>query len=653
MMDFGPDSYLDDLNKLLAAHGYPYKMGDLVLDKREHRPRVGKIVGWQECGPRRVLEIGFDANFNYGMLGRPEFTWDKVGAVFEYGGLVWRDVPLEFLQIYDGDPTNFGKRVDRPIIENDVIPRLDDGMAVYSLYSEGRETFWEVDDKYKEFMRSKWDSDFDKYEIKELEKENERRKLANAAWNRGCDGIVTLFVALGASVGIYDRLEPGAPKEIYLKITIPEALEDEFTALLSEMKLSYEDGSIERFLPIGEQWKSEHGDFYPNGLEAAIKYHGAEPPRDGETAAEFAKRTGVTEDRFRQIVSAWRASNGNTLVFQARIARIAGSAGASPEGQRFVVAGLFPRKAVGLMVSPGGSGKSTFVTQACAHISAGDPLFGLPVEQGGVVYLTGEDDKDTVHRRRRAMETVLPQSLDFMVFDTQEIPTMEILSDTVADIGNVSIIVIDTVSVLCHRTNDTAPVREFMQACYDIAVRNDCFVLGIHHTNKNTSSRTSRSVVSGTKGSNEFTNAARIVLTFHVEDQHRVLSVVKSNFAASVPQLTAPIRFSYDPATELFTPDEPPVLSAPADRSATASSADRREGRAASPAPAAPVADPLADAAVLAPIIDSAKKDGRRIALSGENEPFNLKAPPVKGWSRARVRAAHRAAIDAGLLSEG
>jgi hypothetical protein len=61
---------------------------------------------------------------------------------------------------------------------------------------------------------------------------------------------------------------------------------------------------------------------------------------------------------------------------------------------------------------------------------------------------------------------------------------------------------------------------------------------------------------------------------------------------------------------------------------------------------------PAKDAEILSLVVGRERFKGRPVALSGKNEPYTFRAPELAGWQRTRVRAAHRAAIEAGLISD-
>jgi hypothetical protein len=74
-----------------------------------------------------------------------------------------------------------------------------------------------------------------------------------------------------------------------------------------------------------------------------------------------------------------------------------------PDPLDFVLPGLV-RGTVGLMVSPGGAGKSMFLLQGALHIATGRDTLGLgQVATGRVVIFSGEDTAEALHHRLYAM----------------------------------------------------------------------------------------------------------------------------------------------------------------------------------------------------------------------------------------------------------
>mgnify|MGYP001408449337 CR=1 FL=1 len=96
---------------------------------------------------------------------------------------------------------------------------------------------------------------------------------------------------------------------------------------------------------------------------------------------------------------------------------------------------------------------------------------------------------------------------------------------------------------------------------------------------------------------------------------------------------------TYDPATERHERDDGDESPAGGERQHNADTAVGQQEAAGQ-----------RDAEIVATVIRRALAEGRPVALSGKNEPYNLRAPELAGWTRAQVRAAHRRALAAGLI---
>ncbi len=67
--------------------------------------------------------------------------------------------------------------------------------------------------------------------------------------------------------------------------------------------------------------------------------------------------------------------------------------------KRWVLEGLVPEAEPTLLAGHGGAGKSMFALHFAVCVASGKPFFGIAVERRPVVYLSGEDDAETVRRR--------------------------------------------------------------------------------------------------------------------------------------------------------------------------------------------------------------------------------------------------------------
>lgn len=73
----------------------------------------------------------------------------------------------------------------------------------------------------------------------------------------------------------------------------------------------------------------------------------------------------------------------------------------SPPARRWLLQDMLPTGIVGMIVAPGGTGKSQFVLQLGVTVATGIPLCGVwpGIERGKALLLLAEDEIDEVHRR--------------------------------------------------------------------------------------------------------------------------------------------------------------------------------------------------------------------------------------------------------------
>lgn len=287
---------------------------------------------------------------------------------------------------------------------------------------------------------------------------------------------------------------------------------------------------------------------------------------------------------------------------------------------------LVPQGMVTLLVGPPKCGKSTLATQMAVCAAAKVPFLGLETSsrEGFIVYLSGEDSLSVLLDRRDAILSAFPPEqaklgcTRFLAF--ADSASLDDALNLITRI-DVSLVVVDTAAAFTGGSlNDSGPVREFMNKWSDVARQKQCGVVVIHHTNKGKTLRNARDVYDNVKGSSEFASSARAILTMYSVGNARALAVAYHNMPASVPMLVDSLLLRYDPDTESHV-----VV---ADALVHAARHDRR------------------DADIIGAVIQRAVAEGRSIALSGKNEPFNLRAAEVTGWPRSRVRAAHRAFLE-------
>jgi hypothetical protein len=468
--------------------------------------------------------------------------------------------------------------------------------------------------------------------------ESARQQSARADWISESEAISALFRAMGACV---EQDTNAGSEEVIANASLNEIQLDELAELTAGFKTM--NVSVVSLLDVDCLM-----DDYCESICAVVSTKrvgrlvvpNSTPlaPTPDETIGEYAVRIATPAERFTSVVRAWHDCKGSASLFRAMTRRYSQSA----EPSSFAVDGLLPSQAVSLLVGQSGIGKSTIALQMAACVASGGDFCGLPVRNGYAVYITAEDSEAVIFSRLDPMSQSFTDLSKVIVLGRQDNMPIEAMLREIAALENVSLVIVDTVAAFCPRVNDGGPAREFMQALSDFAIARKCAVLALHHVNKGVGSKSARSVFTGAKGSNEFTNAARIVLTLHVEGNLRVMGIGKMNLSGNTPSLAEPLRLQYDAATEMHTPIIPPVIAAPADaRQSDIITPDKSHtSKATKPS----------DAELAAVVILRERKAGKPVHLTGDKELFKVKAPELQGWSRTRCRVAHREASDAGLV---
>ncbi len=172
----------------------------------------------------------------------------------------------------------------------------------------------------------------------------------------------------------------------------------------------------------------------------------------------------------------------------------------TPEKPDFVLPG-FVAGTVGLITSPGGTGKSIWITEAALCVASKDAnksLLNLPITiHGPVVILNGEDPKGMIHARLHYMGAFLDMDTRDLVAKNTVIQCLygngfnildpisqnwllEILST-----NNARLCVIDTLS-RCHSAdeNSNKEMAQVMSILERIARDSGAAIVMVHHTSK-------------------------------------------------------------------------------------------------------------------------------------------------------------------------
>jgi RecA-family ATPase len=222
----------------------------------------------------------------------------------------------------------------------------------------------------------------------------------------------------------------------------------------------------------------------------------------------------------------------------------------APPALEYVVEPWLPRATSALLVSEGGSGKTTLAMRIAVAVAGGRPLLGLKVRQGKVAYFTLEDNKASVRRRlyqiytnevRRMREEGLPaEAIDtfrravltnlrvcpLVGFQFHLVTIMErqlaqsaLVSAVIdaLDLGT-ELVVLDPMSrTHGNEENDNVVGTALIIVAERISLAAGCCTLYTHHTGK-AASRNKDETMYSARGASGMADAARTVLRLMVAD---------------------------------------------------------------------------------------------------------------------------------------
>jgi hypothetical protein len=184
----------------------------------------------------------------------------------------------------------------------------------------------------------------------------------------------------------------------------------------------------------------------------------------------------------------------------------------------WMIEGLLPASGFGVVFGPPKSGKSFLLSDALFHVALGRPWAGRSVQQGAVIYITGEGvtgfkRRLVAMRRHYGVEgqgvafgliTVAPD-FGHKSEDAQELKSM--IRDWLSRHGNPSLaaIALDTLARAMKGAdeNTAKDMTTFVDNCGLLGEAFGCLVVGVHHAGKDTSR--------GSRGSNALDGAVDVM----------------------------------------------------------------------------------------------------------------------------------------------
>ena len=219
-----------------------------------------------------------------------------------------------------------------------------------------------------------------------------------------------------------------------------------------------------------------------------------------------------------------------------------------------LVPDLVPQRTVTLLGGDGGTGKSLLALQLCVAVATGTAWLGRSVQQGGVIFISAEDDDDELHRR---VDDILRSA--GLTYDDAASMTMRSLAgedallavetqvaliqsalfeelDARAALENPVLVVVDTLAdVFPSNENDRAKVRQFIGILRGLSLKRHCAVVLLAHP-----SLSGLNSGSGTSGSTAWNNSvrSRLYLSRVIQEGYepdpdaRMLATKKANYGA-------------------------------------------------------------------------------------------------------------------------
>ncbi|MCG7948048.1 MAG: AAA family ATPase [Candidatus Thiodiazotropha taylori] len=361
-----------------------------------------------------------------------------------------------------------------------------------------------------------------------------------------------------------------------------EEADDRDTWIRYGMALYHQyDGDIEG-LEIWDHW-SEYSDKYPGYEDIANRwsgFHVAGPTTiTVGSILDAAKKKGYV----RQVIEV-DVDPPQDLLSAARIDNYLDTEAPPID---WLVSGLIPLQKVGMIVAPGGTGKSFAMMQLGFSVASGAPYMGHWEigDIGGVLILAAEDDQDDIHRRLEALvdsyipffdgdENLKAKYLNLArknLFILSRVGKTNLLTvsnghgdvirtkrvDELADLAklipNIRLIIIDPVKRFAGGDeNNPEDMTRFVETMEIIRARTGATILAVHHSNKTAMRSGGALNQEASRGSSALTDAVRWqanLARMHPDDATRygisdedigryvAFGVAKTNYTAPLGQL--------------------------------------------------------------------------------------------------------------------
>lgn len=254
--------------------------------------------------------------------------------------------------------------------------------------------------------------------------------------------------------------------------------------------------------------------------------------------------------------------------------------GKEPPPRRWLFQDVLPFGKVGVIVAPGGTGKSQFMLQMGVAVACGMPLAGSWAvgESGGVLMLLAEDDEDELHRRLNNIMSRMAQTrqhaeiqnvranliIKSMVGENNQMTSALLNRDveqtvyvdrlivTAKQVPNLKLIIFDPASRFRGGDeNDAQDTTRFVEAVERVSQATGATVLFAHHTSKASMQATEASQAAS-RGSSALSDGVRWQMNlakltereskeYGIDSDRRSYylkaSVTKNNYAPPIPDM--------------------------------------------------------------------------------------------------------------------
>jgi hypothetical protein len=220
---------------------------------------------------------------------------------------------------------------------------------------------------------------------------------------------------------------------------------------------------------------------------------------------------------------------------------------------QWLVDGAIPHGTVTLLAGAPTVGKSTAALDLAARLASdelprrwlGQSIQGTP---GVVAYLSGEDPEGIVNARLEALDP--DDTAERLLLLTDAEGGLSGVCDRLKKLPELALLIVDPARKYLDGDEDgSASASEFFTALEQLAIRQKCAVVVIHHLTKNACPRSLEGVRAALRGSSVWTDRPRVMLAMYRHGEHTMAGVAKHNIPPQFPMMVEGC-FSRDDETQ-------------------------------------------------------------------------------------------------------